>query len=217
MRRIFRSKASGLVVIATGFALGSMMVGGVFAQSNPTPPPTFNSREQNLDTNGLIRVHEQGVLKANVQVDNFPQSISVDNLPTSISVNNFPKTQDVNVIGGNVFAHLPPVTIGFSETFSAGPGETATFVLPAPINATTITVSKGDSEGAIYFKSSVTLAGGAFRSIKSVFHIDDQAGKVPFVDHSFTRPVPIDAIVISCTNEQFLCAFSVDIVGDPGA
>src|SRR4029453_15872783 len=143
MRKMFNRKTTAFALAMTGFVLGSLMVGGVFAQS-PTPPPSFNTREQNLDANGFIRVHEQGVLKAKVQVDNFP---------TSIGVNNFPKTQDVNVVGGQVLAYVPPVTTGYSDFLTAGPGETYRVTLPAPINASTITISKGGSEGAIYFTS----------------------------------------------------------------
>jgi hypothetical protein len=43
------------------------------------------------------------------------------------------------------------------------------------------------------------------------------AQTVPLVNHLFMRPVPINAIVIECKNERFLCWFNVDIVGDPGA
>jgi hypothetical protein len=216
MTQALRGNTGRFMLGICGLIIGSVLMDVAVAQTTPTPPPTFSTREQNLDANGFIRVHEQGVLKADVNVSNFPSSVSVNNFPSSINVGNFPATQNVNVTGGQLRAVAPPVTAAFSEIFSAGPGETTTIQLPATINATTISVSKGDTEGAIFFKSPTPPTTLGFRSITSVFHIDDPAGKVPLVDHSFTRPVPINAIVIQCRNEQFLCWFSVDIVGDPG-
>jgi hypothetical protein len=47
-------------------------VGAAFAQSASTPPPTFSTREQNLDANGFIRVRQ-----ANWRISRFCRRTSL--------------------------------------------------------------------------------------------------------------------------------------------
>jgi len=191
-----------------GFVLGSVLVGAAFAQSTATPPQTFSTREQNLDANGFIRVHEQGVLKADVNVSNFPNSVSVSN---------FPATQNVKVTGGEVLAKTAPVTTGFSTFMELQPKEYRTIELPSPINATNISLGKENNSAALYFMSDIPVSGGGNSSIgPTVFQVIDFGGKVPVVNHAFTRPVPIKSVFVNCVNTFQSCFIDLAIIGDPG-
>jgi hypothetical protein len=207
MKDTLRQKLTPLPIGVLGFVFGSALIGVAIAQPTPAPPPSFTVREQNLDANGFIRVHEQGVLSTVANISNFP---------TSFSVNNFPETQNVKITGGELQAKAPPVTTGISARMSAEPNEVITFILPATINATTISIGKGDHEAGVYFKSPMSVDGPGAAVGPTVFHVVDLQGRVPFANHSFTRPVPINAVVLHCRNEAQTCFVDFDILGDPG-
>jgi hypothetical protein len=195
-----------IVLLLLGLLIGMTLVDAVRAQQpNPTPGPSQPVLEQNLDGHGWIKIHEQGVANANVTGG-------------SLSVNNFPPTQNVSVTGGQVVAQTSPVTVGFSQPLSVDAGMADIFTLPAVINATTVSIGKPRAEAAIYFLSSIPVSGSGWSSLwgASVFSIQDYDGDVPFVNHSFTRPVPIRAVAVHCANESDTCSLLVDIVGDPG-
>jgi hypothetical protein len=90
MPHAFRRALTGVSFAILGSAVTIMLMGKVSAQPEPVPQPSQPVREQNLDANRFIRVHEQGT--ANVNVANSQLTVggtvSVDNFPSSFSVNN---------------------------------------------------------------------------------------------------------------------------------
>lgn len=199
-----------LSLVALGFLGGSILAGVVVAQPNPAPGPPLPVKEQNLDANGWIKVHEQGTATVN-------GTVSVGNFPSSIEISNFPETQNVNVTGGQVDTIVPPVTVGLSETVCAEPHQTATVSL-ATMAVTDLTVSnKIKNEVAVYFHSPITITGNGGTIGQTVFEHQDHDGEVAALHHTFTRAVPIHEFVLHCTNESDTCCVTVDLVGTPGS
>jgi hypothetical protein len=220
MIHVLRRVLNGVSLAILGSGVTIMLMSGVSAQPEPTPGPSQPVRERNLDVNGLIRVHEQGTANVNVANSQLTVSgtVSVDNFPTSINVGNFPQVQDVNVTGGAVSAEPSPATIGFSHDVCADAGQVETVQLSTVINATDLTITAfANTEFALHFKSPITTFGSGFAGIgRSVFSHQNHDGDNFSMHHAFTRPVPINAVVIHCTNESDICCTLVDIVGTPG-
>ncbi len=59
-----------LAVVAAG--LGALFVGGEWASSAPAVQPPLPVQEQNLDADGNVKVHEQGVADVNVTNASLP-------------------------------------------------------------------------------------------------------------------------------------------------
>ncbi len=77
-------------VLVVGLALGLAVSRGLDGSASAAPP-TETVREQNLDGDGFIRVHEQGTANVSVTNASLPVSGTVD-------VGNLPAVQDVNVV-----------------------------------------------------------------------------------------------------------------------
>jgi hypothetical protein len=218
---VLRRTLTGVSLAILGAAAMAMLMSSVSAQPEPTPGPSQPVRERNLDVNGLIRVHEQGTANVNVANSQLTVSgtVSVDNFPTSINVGNFPQVQDVNVTGGAVKAEPSPATLGFSHDVCAEPDQVVTVTLSSVINATDLTINASlDTEFAIYFKSPIPTSGSGLPGIgQAVFSHQNFDGEDFSMHHAFTRPVPINAVVMHCTNESSLCCSFVNIVGTPGS
>ena len=74
MLHAIRRALTGVSFALLGSAVTIMLLANVSAQPGTTPGPSQPVREQNLDANQLIRVHEQGT--ANVNVANSPLTVS---------------------------------------------------------------------------------------------------------------------------------------------
>jgi hypothetical protein len=200
--------ALGLIAAGLGL-LGALLDAPASAEPpDPTPGATSPVREQNLDGNGLIRVHEQGI--ADVTVTNTPLdvqgSVDVDNFPTSFEVSNLPAVQDVNVTGGALSnVTLAPVTKAISEIFfplPAGVAETRTF---APINVTSIFIHDALDELSLTLLTPVAPT--------EIFVYSDSEDAEESVQLTFVHPIPVDGVGLSCLNESDDCQVIVDLLG----
>jgi len=105
---------AAVVGLASGL-LGAFAYGELFGSATAAPPATA-VREQNLDGNGLIRVHEQGTA----------------NVTGTVDVGNLPAVQDVNVVampaqdsGPQEFTHVMARMCTTNDlTFPGGGGTT---------------------------------------------------------------------------------------------
>ena len=165
---------------------------------NPTPGPSQPVREQNLDPNGLIRVHEQGT--ANVNVTNVP-------LPVTGTVN-------ANVTGSVVRATIPPATTSFSHNFVLNPPFISDEMSFPTINASAIHVQLGDfnTETQVFFKSPLVDAGFG----QGLFFLRVEPAKKGDLI-TFTQPVPINGVEVHCTQNVLSCSALVSVVGVPTA
>ena len=191
-------------MLVVGAVAGTTATG--YAQPpDPTPGATLPVREQNLDADGLIRVHEQGVADVHVTDDELNVNITNDSLSVSgeVEVSNFPATQDVNVVGGAI--SLPPVTTISSTPLSIDPipaGESVTHDIPL-MNAVSFNVAESVDEYSIF----ITGPLGTPLTIES----GEQLQETYF--YTFTYPVPIDSITIFCKNESDDCFIDATLTG----
>lgn len=107
-----------LVLLAAALVGGTMLRGTGSAQP-PDAGATKPVAEQNLDTDGLIRVHEQGVASVDVTNSNL----------------------DVNVVGGAV--GVTPVTDFRQLVLHAVAGETDTQSFPSIAVSSIVNISEG--------------------------------------------------------------------------
>ncbi len=162
--RRFRPSAKAVCLVAVATLLVAAFAGAAWS-SNPGTG-TAPVREQNVDSNGAIRVHEQGTADVRVtngsvpvSVGNFPETqqvagtVNVGNLPNTqqvagtVNVGNLPSTQNVNVVGGNLATAPTFVNAAFQTGLMSIDKLTSERVeLTAPIYATTISVNLADKE-----------------------------------------------------------------------
>jgi hypothetical protein len=190
--RTLRGCLVGAAVIGLGVSLAAA------DGPNPTPGPSQPVLEQNLDANGLIRVHEQGT--ANVNVTNA-------SLPVSGNVN-------ANVTGGSVLATIPPATTSFWHLFVLQPGFPSEEMSFPTINASAIHVQLGDfdTETKVFFKSPLVDTGFG----QGLFFLRAEPGNKGSLI-TFTQPVPINGVAVHCTQNVFSCSALVSVVGVPTA
>jgi len=192
-------------ILAVGLIAGGTGIGMAAQPPDPTPGATQPVREQNLDADGLIRVHEQGVADVNVTNDPLNVSVSNDelNVTGEVEVSNFPTTQDVNVVGGSVA--LPPVTTIWSTPLTIDfipAGESVSYDFPL-MNAVSVSMTETSDE----FDAVLGGPLGVPLSIES----DDQAQETYF--YTFTYPVPVDGVTLGCFNESDDCTLDLTITG----
>jgi len=196
-------------ILVVSILLMATVAGGagtVFAEPpDPSPGATKPVREQNLDADGLIRVHEQGVADVNVTNDPLNVNVSNDELNVSgeVEVSNFPATQDVNVVGGSVA--LPPVTTIWSTPLSIDfipAGGTVDYDVPL-MNAVTVSMAETTDEFDV-------IVGGPL-GVPLTIESEDQAQETYF--YAFEYPVPVDFVSILCFNESDDCTIDVTITG----
>jgi len=195
-----RSKVKGLglrfyFALAATLALGLSLA--VADTPNPTPGPSQKVLEQNLDANGLIKVHEQGT--ANVNVTNASVVVS-GNVNANVS--------------GTVRATIPPATTTFLHTFILTPPFISDELSFPTINASAIHVQLGDfdTETRVYFKSPLVDTGfGA-----GLFLLRAEPAKKGELI-TFTQPVPINGVEVHCTQNVIPCSAIVSVVGVPTA
>jgi hypothetical protein len=198
-------KAIFVVTVLTLGTLAGTAATGYAAPPDPTSGATQPIREQNLDDDGLIRVHEQGVADVNVTNDLLNVSVGNETLNVSgeVEVSNFPATQDVNVVGGSIT--LPPVTTiaGTPATIDPiAPGEFETTDIPL-MNVVSVNVAESVDE------YSVSISGplGVPLEIES----NELLQETYF--YTFQYPVPVDGISIFCKNESDDCFIDVTLTG----
>jgi hypothetical protein len=194
------------VFVVSVLTLGTVAGSTAFAAPpDPTPGATQPIREQNLDADGLIRVHEQGV--ADVNVTNDPLNVSVANETLNVSgeveVSNFPATQDVNVLGGQVA--LPPVTAIAGTPLSIDaipPGEFENTDIPL-MNVVSVNVAENVDEYSMFISG----------PLGTPLHIESGELVQETYFYTFQYPVPIDGISIFCKNESDDCFVDVTLTG----
>ena len=209
----------GLLILACAFwflfadrtAAEKIVAGQVSAKARPepTPGPSMPIREQNLDANGLIRVHEQGV--ADVNVTNTPLPVDITNstleVTGTVSVDNFPSQQDVFVTGGTWEPIVTLKRVQRLESFSliADPGEADSMTF-SQIDATNVFISSGTFDND---EVSVRVEG----PLGLVYRIDDRAGDSFTFAQALTHPIPIHQVSMVCHNESSSCNLAVSIAG----
>ena len=174
------------------------------ASADAGPPSGLSTREQNLDTNGLIRVHEQGT--PTVSVGNFPATqpvsgtVNVGNLPATqvvsgtVTVGNLPATQNVNIVGGTTTAGIPVVSKTQAAVGNVAPTNSRHFDLS--INATSIQTS-----GCSRYQFNAQVGGG--------FGLIDMSSGQTL---SFNYAIPLTGVEI-INSDQLNCNGFAEIFG----
>ena len=195
-----------MIFVVSVLTLGTMAGSTAFAAPpDPTPGATQPIREQNLDADGLIRVHEQGVADVNVTNDPLNVSVANDTLNVSgeVEVSNFPATQDVTVVGGQVA--LPPVTTiaGTPATIDPiAPGEFENTDIPL-MNVVSVNVAENFDEYSMFISGPLGIP------------LEIESGELvqETYFYTFQYPVPVDGISIFCQNESDDCFVDVTLTG----
>jgi hypothetical protein len=145
----------------------------------------------NVDADGNIKVHEQGVVDVNL-------TNSSTDVTGAVDVNNFPATQDVNIVG-SISNDISPVTIIHAGFFylEAGDSQKKTF---DTINATSIHWSAPHEKKRVSFSSPATFIDNI-----GIFWVDDTSGAIDDWSLNFTSPVPIDGVTYECKKESNHC------------
>jgi hypothetical protein len=220
------------------FAVALLLVSPAVLADKPDPEvpnPPLQVKEYNVDADGHIAVHEQGTVGIkNAENEQFDVNVTggsinaqvtggsidanvtggtvtVDNTnanPVPVSVRNFPNTQGVWIDGGRQDA----VNRAYYDFWNLQQGskdmERHDFSV-GRIMATTIYVSDGDNEDAIYFYSDSLAPLGE----NELIVIDDTAGQSP--DHILTFPYPValDGFRIECHNTTYRCFVQITVLG----
>lgn len=220
---MIRARTSLLAALAA-LALVAALGGVGTAAQNPGPGPTKPVAEQNLDENGWIRVHEQGVASVDVTNDNLDVTLANDeinvnvtnpvlgvsgtvdvgNFPAqqNVAVQNFPSTQDVNVVGGSTGPQ--PASAVRQVVFSLDPGESQTQTFPT-IDVSSVVISSGDEEYQLF--ASTPLWNG---DILLAFEPD---GDNPSRHFTFPQPLPLNGLNLYCANESEHCPIYILLIG----
>ena len=193
----------------------------VFAEKpDPVDNPPLQVREANLDATGYIAVHEQGTAKVDIQNSELDVhvnggeidatvtggTVTVDNTasnPVPVTVENQPAEQDVVVVGGEMTVPTK-VWNGVFGMLAGDDAETYMFSV-GTIYATTIHVADGNDETLVEFFSPTTP------DIAISFWDFDGA----FIEHthSFTYPIPINGVRVTCENESESCSWTISVWG----
>lgn len=200
-----------ILIVAAVFLLVSPNV--IFAaKPDPNVPnPPLQVLEHNVDASGWIAVHEQGTASVDivdteeldVNITNSELDVNITNPKLLVDVDNLPTIQDVDVIGGE----LSPVTQFWTHYFSVTPDEvTQTIMFTSTIYATTINVSDLADETHVYFLSAQSPGANA------LLYLDGDAA-IPFHTDSFTYPIPLEGVKVSCVNESDTCQVHVSVHG----
>ena len=185
------------------------------------PNPPLQVQEYNVDADGYIAVHEQGTADVHVtggQIDATITggSVTVDNTdsnPVPVTVGNtgsnpVPVTvenaeQDVYVVGGEM--NVPTKVWNAVFGIKAGDDSVTYEFSVGTIYATTIHVADGNDETIVEFFSPMTP--------DVAFAFWDHDGAFIEHTHSFTYPIPINAVRVSCQNESESCSWTISVWG----
>ena len=193
------------LLMLSGLALlGSLTLFGVAASTaaapDPTPGPPQPVREQNLDADGFIRVHEQGVAKSEITNSNL--TVTLSNPSLDVNVKNFPATQNVNVVGGSTTPQAVTNATQLIFNVEDGDNQDQTF---ATINVTSILITSGDDEYELHAGSPLTGS--------DLFIAYDPSGDDETRQITFAAPVPLNRMTLYCANESENCADAVLLTG----
>jgi hypothetical protein len=171
------------------------------------PPGTVAVTETNIDGNGLIRTHEQGV--ANTRVTNLPLDAAGDvRISGTVDLG---KTADVHV------TNVPEVTIANTATVAIKapvpvfeePAETLMYAALDAVPSGTATASWGNEAPVVTSVSFWASADAHFQLTgDAAFSIHVKAGTN--VVHSFATPLAASHLRVECPGG---CDVSVSIVG----
>jgi len=216
----------GLLVVAAGM-LGVLVDGPISAEvPDPTPGATSKIREQNLDPNGLIRVHEQGTADVNVTNSslNVEGSMSVENFPSSFEVSNFPSVQQVEIVSdGLPFVRLEPMSRGYRAEFVLQPDELGTREFETLMYATSVISEDHGDEVIVELRSPVVVEGddGVLGDLADeggpdylwipVHH--DALGGVELRHLTFMNSLRVNGMRAKCLNESQVCRLNVVVLG----
>ncbi len=225
-----------LVTLVAGVAMGSALMGT--AGADPAGPPGgLEVIEQNLDGDGYIAVHEQGVADVNVTNSSlgvvFPatQDVRVSNFPDplSVSVGNTPLPVSGNVtadVSGSSVSLSSPVDVNgpvqVTGTVSVtGTGEgfeltTEDFILCTACVHSDGSTSSFPLDGVVTMVSLYSDRRADFQFAKdsdTVHTIFLQAGQS--VNLTFPHPMEADHILVSCSTGSN-CNMSYSIAGYTG-
>lgn len=189
-RRLRLTLSPALVagVVALALLAGPLLTGPVDAQ-RPLPLPVS---EQNLDANGFIRVHEQGIAQVRGTVAVNGGTVAISNLPSALNV------------------HQAPVVGAYTFFFQVADGTDRVEPFPT-INATAIHLVSGH-EVAVRFQSpmsSLTYNG----TPNMLLEFSGTNGEFSNFVKTFTQPIPLNGIQVFCQNESLTCGIVVSIIG----
>jgi hypothetical protein len=204
-RSIPRGPRACALVAAAGFFVGTALLSTATAE-NPDPHPgaPLPVREQNLDANGWIAVHEQG--EADVNITNGSLQVS-----GAVSVSNFPAAQDVNVTGGAVGASIAPATAAVVLEVTTDAGEEETFLF-ADVNATAIALWDSSLAGSNDPEANISVL-SPLNSGGTVVYMSFEDGLDGFDIRTFPQPVPVSGIHVYCANESVHCTLRIAVIG----
>lgn len=194
-----RSRSTTLSLF-TALGLIVMLIGAAAAQP-PGDRPETSVREQNVDPDGWIAVHEQGV--ADVNVTNSPLSVSGD-----VRVSNLPQEQAVMVTNDVVTVAQAPASRARVVTFSVDAGDEINPVFDPPINATMLSIRAFDEEVVVQFSSPVSDEPG-----DRVLFMGGDSRNITERVVNLTQPIPISGVRILCQNDFEDCDGWVSVVG----
>ena len=193
-----RRTTSGVLAIsavAGVLAAGPLLTSALDAQPNSTPNPPLKVLEQNLDANGFIKVHEQGVANVTGKVSVTGGSLSVTNFPSAVNV------------------HLAPVSGAYTFHFglAANSNHLESF---ATINTTAIHTFAPSDEFQIVFQSPLSsLTDPGTSTPNTLLRLLGSDGELESFIKTFTQPVPLNGLRIFCQNESSNCAINLTLIG----
>ena len=228
------SRASVLSVFTVLAVVGSVVAGiSVSAQDLEPVGPTKPVLEQNLDAQGRIRVHEQGVADVDIKNSNLDVTLSNEeldvnvtngNLPVvgEVDVTNFPATQNVNVQNLPATQDVNVQNLPATQDVRIVGGSTGVQPVTAmrqlifntdgqeektfsTMAVSSIVIVSGTDEYEIHGGS--PLAGG------ELFLGYQPDGAEPTTTMSFPQPIPLNMIKIYCANESDTCNITVLLSG----
>ena len=199
--------------------------------SGATPGATKPVAEQNVDANGYIMVHEQGVAKVDVQNSNL--NVAVTNTPTvnvasmpNVTIDSLPSvTIDNSSLDVRVTNAALPVsgTVAISNFPPAPPSSplpTVTrlhdigIVIPAGEERTLTfpTLNTVSFELTSYGNSYLATMSGPLGTVFFVSSDDTDHETSPYL-RTFTYPVPLNSVLLYCNNSVDDCLFDGTILG----
>ena len=212
--KLFQFLVAALLLISSAIVLAE--------KPDPVDNPPLQVREANIDEQGLIRVHEWGTAKVDIQnteldvnvtggeIEVTGGEIEINNTssnPVPVNVENLPVEQGVFVNAGK----LSPVTRYYSDRWDVAEGEYGEHTFEnGPIYATSIHISGSYTEwSAVTFESGLFSTGDKVAfvlRVKEDFHPVDTA--------SFMYPIPLDGLRVDCAEAEYgTCHVTITVHG----
>jgi hypothetical protein len=196
-RRIGNARYLLLVVLAI---LGVIaLLHTTTAQVPQVPDPHQGSstpvREQNLDSSGWIKVHEQG--QADVNITNGSLQVSGE-----VSVSNFPQTLELQMPPANTFGTAP----------GGEPSEETTVNFSTTVNATTIAMWDSslteDNNPEFWLRVLSPLVPNGW-----ILQFNHDDGLDTHDIQTFPQPIPVSGLTVVCLNESNTCTVGIRVIG----